>query len=137
MTDCCRVVRCITIACLLTACATVPGPTYYYDEIVILNQSRDLLRDVEIKAAGTERVFSCGNVAPRGICSNRFRPREYRGNPVSVAWQVGDGQRRSRVFQLELPPSFIPEIPFRGVLVIGANGGVSAYLQQDKPGPHL
>lgn len=121
----------------LTGCATISGPTYYYNEIVVINQTRTVVRDVEISAAESGRLFGCGNIAPRGICSNKFRPQVYQGNPVQVAWQVGQGQRRGEVIELELPPSFVPELPLRGVLVIGASGGVSAHLQQESPGPHL
>ena len=132
------VAGCIAIVLLLCGCASVPvGPTYYYDEVVVLNQSRYVVRDVQIASTNSGRVFSCGNVAPRGICSNKFSPQVYQGRPVRVSWRFDEGRVNSEVFELELPPSFIPELPMRGVLLIGANGGIRAYLQQDKPGPHL
>ena len=126
------------IALLLGGCASVPvGPTYYYNEVVVLNQSRYVVRDVQISATNSGRVFGCGNIAPRGICSNKFRPQVYRGSPVRVTWGFGETAMRSEFFELALPPSSVAELPLRGVLVIGANGSVQAYLQQDKPGPHL
>ena len=125
------------LAGLLSGCATLPEPAWHYNEIVVVNQTRSLVRDVEIAATESGRVFGCGNIAPRGICSNQFRPQPYRGSPVRVAWAVGDGRRRSETVTLELPPSFVPEIPLRGVLVIGPRGDISAHLQQDGPGPHL
>ena len=128
----------IASALLLCGCASVPvGPTYYYDEVVVLNQSRYVVRDVQIASTNSGRIFSCGNVAPRGICSNKFSPQIYQGKPVRVAWRFDEGDINSQVFELALPPSVVSELPLRGVLVIGANGGVRAYLQQDKPGPHL
>jgi hypothetical protein len=122
---------------LLCGCATIPGATYYYDEVVVINQSRSLVRDVEIASTESGRVFTCGNIAPRGICSNRFRPQVYRGSPIQFAWAVGSGERRSEVIELELPVSVVTGFPLRGVVVIGARGEISAYLQQDQPGPHL
>lgn len=122
---------------LLSGCASLPAPAWYYDEIVVVNQTRSLVRDVEITAPQSGRVFACGNIAPRGICSNRFRPQAYSGNPVRVAWAIGDGRRRDETVVPELAPGLLPEIPLRGVLVIGAQGGITAFLQQDRPGPHL
>lgn len=127
----------VLLTALLHGCATIPGATYYYDEVVVINQSRSLVRDVEIAATDSGRVFSCGNIAPRGMCSNRFQPQLYRGSPIRVAWAMGDGRRRSEIIELELPVSLVAEVPLRGVLLIGARGDVSAYLQQDSPGPHL
>jgi hypothetical protein len=39
--------------------------------------------------------------------------------------------------ELELPKSFVTELPMRGVLVIDGQGAIKAYLQQETPGPHL
>jgi hypothetical protein len=118
---------------LLTSCASL-GPTYNYNEVVVLNQSRAPLRDVLISATQSGRMFSCGNIAPRGICSNKFPPQPYRGLPIQIEWAVGSGQRRSRTVELELPASFDSELPLRGVLVIDGQGGIDAYLQQEEPG---
>ena len=122
---------------LLAGCASRQGPTYTYNEVVILNQSRMPLSDVTISAAESGRVFSCGNIAPRGICTNKFRPQPYRGEPIQIALVTGDGKRRSETVELTLPASVVAELPLRGVLVIGNNGEISAFLQQGAPGPHL
>ena len=113
------------------------GPTYTYNEVVVLNKSRTLVRDVTISATESGRVFSCGNIAPRGICSNKFRPQPYQGSPIQIAWVIGSGRRHSKTIKLELPDSFVSELPMRGVLVIDGQGGIKAYLQQEPPGPHL
>ena len=113
------------------------GSTYTYNEIVVLNQSRAPVRDVLISATESDRVFSCGNIAPHGICSNKFRPQSYQGSPIQIAWVIGNGRRHSKTIELELPESFVPELPMRGVLVIDGQGAIKAYLQQEPPGPHL
>ena len=127
------------LACLLPACVTVsePTPIFSYNEVVIVNQLRIPVRDVAIEASESGRVFSCGNVAPRGICSNKFPAQPYYGKPIQVSWLVGNGKRYSRTIELLLPESFTPGIPLRGVLVIGAQGAMSAHLEQKLPGPHL
>ncbi len=113
------------------------GPTYTYNEVVVLNQLRVPVQDVVISATESGRVFSCGNIAPRGICSNKFQPQAYQGNPIQITWMIGGGRRRSEIIELELPESFVSEVPMRGVLVIDSRGAISAYLQQELPGPHL
>jgi hypothetical protein len=124
-------------ACLLSACAASQGPSFSYNEVVIVNQSLAPVGEVSISATASGRMFSCGSIAPRGICSDRFPPQPYRGEPIRVAWVVGNGARHGRTVELSLPASFVPEIPLRGVVVIGPQGDLSAYLQQDAPGPHL
>jgi hypothetical protein len=113
------------------------GPTYTYNEVVVLNQSRALVRDVLISATESGRVFSCGNIAPRGMCSNKFQPQTYRGSPIQITWAIGNGRRHSKTIELELPKSFVAELPMRGVLLIDGQGSIKAYLQQEPPGPHL
>ena len=58
---------------LLSSCATSYESLYSYNEILIINRSRELIQDVtisagEISAGETNRTFSCGNIAPLGIC---------------------------------------------------------------------
>jgi len=129
----------LALACLLSSCATVtvPKPIFSYNEVVIINQLRSPVQNVAIQANESGRVFSCGNIAPRGICSNKFPAQPYYGNPIQVSWVVANGRRHNRTIELVLPESFTPEIPLRGVLVIGAQGAMSAYLEQEAPGPHL
>lgn len=122
---------------LLAGCAGLQGPAYTYNEVVIINQSRVPLRDVIIAATDSGKLFSCGNIAPRGICSNEFRPQTYRGNPIQISWVVGDAGRRNQTIELTLPSSFVAELPMRGVFVIGEQGNLNAYLQQEPPGPHI
>jgi len=127
----------VIIGLMLSSCATMSGPTYTYNEVVVLNTSRAPVWDVTISATDSGRVFSCGNIAPRGICSNKFRPQTYQGSPIQITWVIGNGQRHSKTIELELPASFVAELPMRGVLVIDSQGAIKAYLQQEPPGPHL
>ncbi len=126
----------IGLAWLLCSCAASQGPAFTYNEVAIVNQSRVQVRDVTISAPGSGRVFSCGNIAPRGICSDSFSPQPYQGKPIEIAWAVGNGMRRSKIVELSLPEDAVPEIPLRGILVISARGEIRAFLQQDALGPH-
>jgi hypothetical protein len=129
----------LAFTCLLSACVTVsePEPLFTYNEVVIVSRLRVPVQDVAIQASETGRVFSCGNIAPRGICSNKFPAQPYYGNPIQVSWLIANGRRHDRTIELQLPENFAPELPLRGVLVIGAQGALSAYLEQEAPGPHF
>ena len=132
--------RCGVIAAcvlLLSACASTGEPAFYYDEVVVVNKTLDVVSDVVIAATDSGRVFSCGNIAPRGICSNRFAPRASRGNPIRIEWVVGNGKRNQTLVEPVLPESSSAERPLRGVLVIESGGRVTAFLQAQAPGPHL
>lgn len=104
---------------------------YSYNEILIVNKSRELIQDVSISSGASGRSFSCGNIAPRGFCSDSFPSRRYQRNPVQIGWIFGNRARKTREFLLEVPTSFDPAIPIRGVLVISVEGTISAFFEQD------
>ena len=121
----------LIIGLLLSSCATSYESPYSYNEILIINRSRQLIQDVTISAAGTNRTFSCGNIAPLGICSDKFPERRYLKNPIRIGWVFGNTSGQTDEFVLEVPTTFSAEIPLRGVLEISPQGSISAYFQQD------
>ncbi len=90
-----------------------------------------MVQDVTITATGSNRIFSCGNIAPRGICSNRMPRRTYKRNPVKVDWVFGNVARQTSEFILEVPATMEIGLPLRGVLEINEQGNISAYFEQD------
>jgi hypothetical protein len=132
-----KIARLALLVFLPAGCASLQSSGYTYNEIVIVNQTRSAVRDVAVTATDSGRTFSCGNIAPRGICSNKFPPQPYRASPVRIDWMIGNGTRHSKFIEPALPASFVAELPLRGVLVIDARGQVTAHLQQAAPGPHL
>ena len=117
---------------LSSSCATSYESLYSYNEILIINRSRELIQDVTISAGETNRTFSCGNIAPRGICSDKFPARQYMKNPIRIGWVFGNTSGQSNDFVLEVPATFSTEYPLRGVLEISPQGSISAYFQQEK-----
>jgi hypothetical protein len=115
---------------LLSACATSHESPYFYNEILIINNSREMIQDVSIRAGESGRMFSCGNIAPRGICSDKFPKRRYMKSPIKIAWVFGNIAHQTDEFILEVPATFDTELNLRGVLEITPEGSISAYFEQ-------
>ena len=115
---------------LSPACATLNEPQYFYNEILIINKSRELIQDVKISVSETGRGFSCGNIAPRGICSNKIPRRQYMKNPIRIDWVFGSTARQTNEFVLEVPATMDTAVPLRGVLEISPQGSLSAWFEQ-------
>jgi len=123
----------LVFALLAASCATSYQPYYFYNEILVVNNTRELIKDVKIEAVNGGRVFSCGNIAPLGICSNRFGKQKYESNPIQISWAIGDTSRKTESFVVDVPATFYSAIALRGVLDIAADGSISAYFEQDTP----
>jgi hypothetical protein len=118
---------------LLSACATGYETPYFYDEILIMNKSASIIQDVSIRSRETGRMFGCGNIAPRGICSDKFPRRRYVKSAIQINWVFGNTVRQTDEFVLEVPATFQSEITLRGVLEITPEGSISAYFEQVGP----
>jgi hypothetical protein len=135
----CGLIPGLILGLLVSSCSTgfntgnSSGTAYSYNEIVIVNRSRHLIEEVTISAGASGRSFNCGNVAPLGICADKFPSRRYQKNPVRVDWVVDGTAGHTREFVLEVPATFSTAFPLRGVVDISPGGSVSAYFQQDEP----
>jgi hypothetical protein len=121
------------LAGLMASCATSYQPNYSYNEILVVNNSKELIENVTIEVVDSGRVFSCGNIAPLGICSNRFGSRSYQKEPIDVGWTFGNVARKSEAFVVNVPAYFYTGLPLRGVLEINPDGSISPYFEQDTP----
>lgn len=116
---------------ILAACAGGYNPQYNINEIVVNNNSDQALRQVSIRAGG--RVFQCENIAPKGMCSNRFPQRKYHSDGIDIEWALSGGAPRSESLGLEVPATFITGLSLRGVLEVGPGGSVDAHFEQESP----
>ena len=123
----------VILGLLLSSCATSYEPQYFYNEILVINKSREVIQDVRVSAEATGRSFNCGNIAPLGICSNKTPLRLYMKSPITIAWIFGNTARQTDEFILEVPALMNREFPLRGVLEISPQGSISAYFEQDAP----
>lgn len=130
--------RYITIVAvlLLSACATGANhaPAYTYNEIRVINNSKQSIQKLTIREAGSERIFSCENIAALGICQDRFGRRRYREGAFSVDWVFGGSVRQTNEIGIQVPAYNSPGVPLRAVLEISSEGVMSAYFEQDSLG---
>ena len=120
-------------ALLLASCAGSQQPGYTINEVVLVNNSRELLREARVSVPSTGRSFSCGSIAPLGICSNRFAARRYEYNPIQVEWSFGKRSRRTGEFVVQVPANLYAGLPLRAVLEVNRRGGIDTYFQQGTP----
>ena len=118
-------------ALVLSACAGGYNPQYQINEIMIVNDSKQTLRDVSIRAG--DRVFSCANVAPLGICSDRFGKRRLGRDPVEIEWQFGSQARQSKSLAVEVPATFSTGLALRAEIQVDPQGEVTARFRQETP----
>ncbi len=118
---------------LLSSCATNFNPTYYIDEIVVHNQSEELVHNLTLGASGTDPVLNCAEIAPAAICRDKFPRRPLMRNPLLVTWEFGNAPARSEAFTLETSAtlSFGSSFPLRAIVEIAADGSITTYFEQD------
>ena len=129
----------VAVALLLSACATGSnlGPTYIYEEIEVVNNSKEPIRDLTIRVAGSgdgsDKVFSCENIIALGICQQRFTRLRYKEGGFIADWVSGDSDRQTADIALRVPAYSSPGIPASVVFTISSEGVMSAYFKQYTP----
>ncbi len=114
-----------------SACATGFQPSYIYSEVLVENNSSEVLGDVRVTLSGIDRGFDCGDVAPLGVCFNRFGKRRYQNEAIRVEWALGGGPRQSSEFVIDVPLTFASGVTLRAVLAVSETGEMTAYFEQD------
>ena len=116
---------------LLSSCASISKP-YYYNEIVVLNNTQQLIPHVVIRAKETQRMFGCRNIAPEAKCSNKIKKIEAKNSPLKITWTYNGAERTTSNFKIKIPENMLKSIPLRGVLALQSDGTVKFWLEQDK-----
>jgi hypothetical protein len=126
----------VTVALLLSpgAEAAKQVSPYTYNELLIVNNSENLIRSVTVRAGDTDGVFSCYNIPALGVCSNRFSRRRYTQAPFSVDWILGNNPRETNEIEIEVPAYNSPGVSLRVVFEFSPQGAISAYIDQSSQG---
>lgn len=118
-------------ALLVAACATSYQATYMIDEIQVINNSREMIQQVTVSVPSTGATFSCGNIAPLGLCSNRMGKRRYEYNPIKIEWVFGNTAGQTEEFVIDVPSYFSTGVPLRAEIAFSPEGELSAYFDQE------
>lgn len=78
-------------AFLFLACSATSGGSYFYNEIVIRNNSSTNVSNVAIKVESSGMVYNCSFIPLRADCSNKFPKRKYLGH-ADMEGQGGDNE---------------------------------------------
>ena len=126
----------VTVALLLSpwADAAKQVSPYTYNELLIVNNSGNLIRSVTVKAGDTDGIFSCYNIPALGVCSNRFGRRRYTQAPFSVDWILDNNPRETNEIEIEVPAYNSPGVSLRVVFEFNPQGAISAYIDQSSRG---
>ena len=108
-------------------------PNYIFNEILVVNNSNETIRNVTLRDKSSGQVYSCGDIVPLGICSNRFGKRRYAKNPIEIEWAFGDRARQTDEFVIRAPAYHVVSIAMSAVLEISEQGSIEAYFDQDTP----
>lgn len=120
-------------ALLVSGRAMAYQPNYIFNEILVVNNSNETIRNVTLRDEKSGQVYECGDIAPLGICSNRFGKRRYAQNPIQIEWAFGGNTSRVDEFVIQPPAYHVVSISMIAVLEISEQGTIEAYFDQDTP----
>ena len=115
------------------ACATGYHPTFYFNQIQVVNLAVAKIANVRIGFVGSTKNLNCEEVARHAMCADRFGKRLYPQKGIELSWTHTDGSRRSDLFSPAIPATYNPVFPLRIVMEINADGSVKPFYEQDEP----
>ena len=122
-----------SVALLLSACATGSnrGPTYSYEQIEVVNNSEKPIRDMTVRATGTDHVFNCESIIPLGVCQSRFAARRFKEGSFSIDWVFGDSAAQTSEIEAAVPAYNSPGTPLTVMIEISPEGVITVYFKQE------
>ena len=118
---------------LAAACATSYNPTYYFNEIQVVNLSGATISDVNVRFNGSPRTLSCDEVLKNALCHDGFGRRQYPQQEIELSWTHGDGSQKSQQLNPGIPTYYLPTFALRVMLEINEDGSVNPFFEQDEP----
>ena len=120
--------------CLMTACAGGYNPSYYFNEVQVVNLTGATITDVSWQVVNSPKALSCPEVAKFAMCAERFPKRRYPQQGIEVSWTEADGGRKSNMPNPSVAAYFSTPFPLRVVMELNEDGSVKAFYEQDEPG---
>ena len=130
-----RLILLASFTLALTACAGsgIHAPGYTYNEILIVNNSDEVIRNVKVTAADNRVVVSCEQIAALGVCSKRFGRRPFTQAPFVVESTFGSNTPQVDEIAIQAPAYFSPGLSVRAVFEYSTQGVISAHINQETP----
>ena len=113
------------------ACATTYNPTYYYNEIQVVNLTGGAITEVSLRVGGGGRTLGCVEVVNNALCDDRFGKRRYPQQGLELSWVHGDGKQESQQLDPAIPAYLATAYPLRIMLEVLEDGTVKAYYDQN------
>ncbi len=116
------------------ACVTGYNPTYYYNEIQVVNLTGGSIVDVKVQIGESGRTVRCDRVLKYALCDERFGKRRYPQQGIQLSWTHTDGSQKSQLLTPAISVIYYSAFPLRIMLEILENGSVKSYFEQEEPG---
>ncbi len=110
------------------SCAVIEAP-YYYNEIVLRNNSDELVKDVKILSMKTNRMIRCANIPPGSQCSDKFPKRKRVKSNLSITWTHRGKTHQEDNIVLNIPDDYDRSIPMRGVLIVNKDSTLMIFVE--------
>ncbi len=124
----------LLLSLLTVACVTGYNPTYYYNEIQVVNLTGGSIVNVKVQIGESGRTVSCDSVLKYALCDERFGKRRYPQQGIHLSWTHTDGSQKSQLLTPAISVIYYSAFPLRIMLEISENGSVKSYFEQEEPG---
>jgi hypothetical protein len=129
-----KIISILLFSVLSVACVTGHNPTYYFNEIQVVNLSGATISKVNLRFSGSDKTLSCDEVVKNALCHDRFNKLRYPQQEIDLSWTHGDGSQKSQQLMPAIAAYFSTVFGLRVMLEINEDGSVKAYYKQDEPG---
>lgn len=100
-----------------------------FDNVIIRNKSYQDIKDVKIRVEKFNRVFFCGLILSKSMCSNGFKPKEYQGNAIIVSWSGKNSKYSIGPIVVKQPEKFDVHKNYSVIIGIGSEGKFAAFFE--------
>ncbi len=119
---------------ITTACVTGYNPSYWFNEVQVVNLSGATITDVKVRVVDTTKSYSCEEVAQFALCRDYFGKRRYPQQGIELSWTHPDGSGKSELLGASIAAYFSTVFPLRIVMEILEDGSVTIFYEQEEPG---
>ncbi len=123
----------LAICFLISSCASVQSPRYFFDEVQVVNLAGSDIRDINLRVLGSSKTLNCDKVANYVMCHDRFGRIRYPYQGLELSWTHVDGSRKSDMPNPRVPAYYTSAFPLRIIMEIAQDGSVKAFYRQREP----